>query len=216
MKLLFALLFISATALAQPADSLDTYPATSNSGLDVRTHALDSNNEGIALFPHAATLPLNPSGNIPFALTVAGDTWLGDIYCAADSDYLTTIPGAWGCVYGKSVTGNRVGPVVYQVNKNINTDGGTGGPGFILWADRANADTHGNRGYMDIWAWGQNDSGFSNTLNFGNRDSSGNAHRRFRILNTGKINLPDLSGSGNAHLCIDSAGSVYRGSISGC
>ena len=199
--ILFALLFVVTSAFA---------------GVEPFPYQINPTNTGYGVFVPNKPLPLNPSGNVPFALTVAGDTWLGDIYCAADTEFLTIIPGAWGCIYGKSVTGNRVGPVVYQVNKNINTDGGTGGPGLILWADRPNADTHGNRGYMDIWAWGQNDSGFSNTLNFGNRDAAGSPHRRFRILNTGQINLPDLTGTGNAHLCIDTSGTVYRGSAGGC
>lgn len=217
MKTLF--IIVSAVLLnaanAQVASSLDTYLGTGNSGVDVRTVSINSTNAGLAIWPHTAGLPLNPSENNPFALTVGGDIYGGDLYCLADTDN-TYMPGAWGCVYGASRSGNRNGPVVYQTNKCINCDGGNGGPGFIMWADKQNADTHGNRGYLDVWAWGQNDSEFSNTVNFGNRNASGAAHRRLRILNDGKINIPDLSGAGNALLCIDQNGSVYRGSQDRC
>lgn len=215
MKELIAILFLlPALACAQSATSLNTHGATNNTGLDTRTHQMNPTNNGVAIYPNSATLPLNPSENIPFALTVGGDMFGGDLYCLADSNYLGTFPGAWGCIYGKSVNGTRVGPVVYQVNKCINCDGGMGGPGFILWPDRANADTHGNRGYMDIWAWGQNDSGFSNTINFGNRGSDGSPVRRFRILNDGKVNIPGLAGAGNAQVCVSADGSLYRGAPS--
>jgi hypothetical protein len=101
--------------------------------------------------------------------------------------------------------------VVYQVNKGINQDGGVGGPGMIMWPDRPNADKSGNQGYMDIWAWGNGGSEFSNSLNFGNRGSGGMPMRRFRILNNGDINIPGLTGSGNATVCVNPAGTLYRG-----
>lgn len=215
-KLILFFILFPALAFAQLATSLDTHPATGNSGLDVFTYPINSYNSGVAAWPKSSSIPDNPSGSGKLAGAFGGDIATGDAYAICEDDYLSIFPGCWGNVYGAAMHGNRIGPVIYQVNKCINCDGGIGGPGFILWPDRSNADHSGNRGYLDIWAWGQNDSGFSNTINFGNRDSSGAAHRRLRILNTGKVNIPDLAGSGNAHLCIDSAGSIYRGTASGC
>jgi len=217
MKQILAIfLLLPAIAFGATADALNTSLSSGNGGDDVFTYRINSSNDGIGVYPKSASLPLNASGNIPYALTVGGDTFNGDLYCLAETDYASVFPGAWGCVYGKAANGHRVGPMIYQVNKFINADGGTGGPGMIMWADTPNADKSGNRGYYDIWAWGQNDTEFSNTLNFGNRDSAGTPHRRFRIRNTGQINLPDLAGTGNAHLCIDAGGNIYRGTASGC
>lgn len=193
------------------APALDTHLTSGNTGNDVATITVDTHDSGLAIFQHGGTLPLNPSGSVPFSLTVDGDAWLGDVYCLAD-----TVFGGNGCVYGKSINGTRVGPVIYQSNEYINVDGGPGGPGITMWADRPNIDGSGNQGYMDIWAWGNGSSDYSNSLNFGNRDSSGAAHRRFRIRNSGQVELPDMAGTGNAHACFDASGDFYRGTATGC
>lgn len=220
LKLLFITLLTSflfaPITNAQSASWLDTQPQTGNTGLDVFNVQLNSANTGLAIYPSSAQLPLNPSGNIPFALTVNGDSYQGDIYCLADEESISAGTGQASCIYGKSVTGHRIGPIIYQSNKAINTNDGTGGPGVIMWADRPNIDGYGNRGYLDIWAWGQSDSSFSNTINFGNRDSVGNPHRRLQITPSGDLKLPDLIGTGNSYLCVHSDGTVYRGTPTGC
>lgn len=193
------------------ANALDTALPSAHGGLDVFTLSLNNTNIGLALYPRTATLPLNPSGNIPFALTVLGDTFLGDVYCLADDVRNATVaPNSFGCVIGRRV-GIPVGPILIMSGQSMIPSTSHAGPMFSMWPDESNADGSGNRGYMDIWAWGVNDSGFSNTLNFGNRDPGNTPHRRFRILNDGKINLPDLTGSGVERLCIDAAGSLQRG-----
>lgn len=216
MRIIFCFLLSFVPFFALSADSLNTHSATGNTGLDVATIQIDENNTGLAIYPHGLPLPTNPSGGVPFSFTTHGDTYMGDIYCLADEESISIGFGESGCLYGRSRSGSRVGPIIYQSNYCVNCDGGQGGPGITMWADRSNIDTHGNRGYMDIWAWGQNDSSFSNTLNFGNRGSDGAAKRRFRILNTGQINIPDLTGNGNAQLCIDANGTLYRGTVNGC
>lgn len=170
------------------------------SGIWLQAVRIDSDNQGMALWD-SSTLPTNPSGSVPFALSIKGDMTVGDVYCIHT--------GGSGCVYGRAYQ-TPTGASIYQSNSVINGASGTGGPGFILWPDVSNIDGSGNRGYADIWAWGQNDSAFSNTLNFGNRDSGGNPHRRFRILNDGSLNLPDLAGTGTVRLCIDSSGTLVR------
>ena len=132
---------------------------------------------------------------------MSGDAWLGDIYCLAEHS-ASVARGAWGCVYGASIDGKRSGPVIYQSNKEINTDGGVGGPGIVMWSDRENADKFGNQGYMDIWAWGNGHSNASNSISFGNRGSGGKPSRRMKILNDGRIQFPDLAGIGNPTLCV--------------
>jgi hypothetical protein len=209
------LLLAPILAFAQLATSLDTHPATGNTGPDVWTYAMDANNEGIAVWKHTFPLPLNPSGNIPFAGTFGGDLFMGDAYCLADADNLANL-GAWGCIYGKSRSGQRVGPVILQANKVINGDS-IGGSGIVMWADRANADNSGNRGYTQWIAWGQPDTPNSDTFMIGNRDPfTGALHWRVQIQQTGGITLLDLPGSGNAHLCVHADGTMYRGTGSTC
>lgn len=217
--MLIAILCISMETLAQDASWINTHPRTGNAGLDVKAIEIDLNNAGIAIYPTNSALPLNPSGEVPFALTVNGDAYLGDIYCLADAESISAGPQQYGCIYGRSVTGNRAGPVIYQSNKYINTTADNdeqGGSGVVMWPDKANADGYGNRGYLDVWAWGKPDSAFSNTINFGNRDSSGNPHRRLQITENGGIRFIDLVGAGNSLLCIHADGTVYRGNASGC
>ncbi len=193
------------------AAGLDTALTSGNGGLDVFTLRLDASDTGLALLPKAMAPPLNPSGGIPFALSVLGDTWLGDVYCLADEEVLAFAGASSGCIYGKSRTGHRVGPVIYQSNAGINVDGGIGGPGMVLWADRPNIDGSGNQGYYDIWAWGAAVTDYSNSLNFGNRGAGGEAHRRFRIRGDGRVQLPDLTGPGVERLCLGPDGTLQRG-----
>jgi hypothetical protein len=179
-------------------------------GLSMQSVRINADNVGLALWPEGSPPPVNPSGSAPFVLSVLGDSFLGDVYCLADEQRQGIAPGSWGCVYGKAV-GDRVGPIQILSGKGINLPAGEGGPGLMLWADRLNIDGYGNRGYMDLWAWGQPDSPFSNTLNFGNRGLDGTPTRRFRILGDGRINLPDLAGTGVARLCIGPDGTLQRG-----
>lgn len=204
------------TIIAGQSAGLNTNLATANSGLDVFTAVMDAHDAALAVWPVSAALPVNPSGSVPFAFSLGGDMFAGDIYCLAETDYISVFPGANGCIYGKSVHGDRIGPIIYQSNKDINADGGIGGPGIVEWADRPNIDGASNQGYMDIWAWGNGSSDFSNSLNFGNRDSSGIAHRRFRIRNNGQVQFPDMIGNGNSVACFDANGDVYRGTATGC
>lgn len=190
---------------------LDTAYHTAAGGLDVFTHHLNASNRGLALYPRTAGLPTNPSGNIAFSFTTLGDAWMGDVYCLTDAHTTEHLaPGSSGCVYGRR-TGTPVGPIIVMSGRDFIPATTHAGASFTLWPDIANTDGAGNRGYLDMWAWGANDSGFSNTLNFGNRDGSNNPHRRLRILNDGSINLPDMTGAGTARLCIDSAGTLVRG-----
>lgn len=112
-RIILAVMLILApfSAMSQTAAAIDTNPRTGNTGNDVFTTPLNSNNEGLSIYPSTAPLPLNPPGNIPFSLSVNGDVFLGDIYCLAGDDTATVAPGAWGCVYGASINGDRVGPV---------------------------------------------------------------------------------------------------------
>jgi hypothetical protein len=193
------------------ASGLDTALPVGHGGLDIYTHLLNSTNVGMALYPRAATLPLNPSGAIPFALTVLGDSFMGDLYCLADDVRNATVaPGSSGCVIGRRV-GIPVGPILIMSGQNFIPSTSHAGPMFSMWPDEPNVDGAGNRGYMDLWAWGQNDSAFSNTLNFGNRDAGNSPHRRLRILNDGAINFPDLTGSGLSRACLDGSGTLVRG-----
>jgi hypothetical protein len=170
-------------------------------GIAVRAVRINADNQGLAIWT-PGPVPLNLSGNVPFALSVLGDVAAGDLYCIDQ--------GGPGCVYGRSY-GTATGARIYQSNKFINEDAGGGGPGFILWPDVANIDGSGNRGYADIWAWGQNDSAFSNTLNFGNRGADGTPTRRFRILNDGSVQIPGLAGAGTERVCVAGDGSLRRG-----
>jgi hypothetical protein len=193
------------------AAALDTAYHAAAGGLDVFTVHLNATNRGLALYPRSSGLPTNPSGNIGFSLTSLGDVWIGDVYCLTDAHTAEHLaPGAWGCVYGRRV-GTPLGPTIFMSGRDFIPATTHAGASFTLWPDIANVDGSGNRGYLDMWAWGANDSGFSNTLNFGNRDSNNDPHRRLRILNDGSINLPDLAGSGTARLCIDAAGTLVRG-----
>ena len=193
------------------SDWVDTGIFQAHGGLDVRTHHINASNIGLAIYPRSAGLPANPSGNVPFGMTLLGDAWLGDVYCLSNAHVVEHLaPGASGCVYGRR-TGTPVGPIIVMSGRDHIPATTHAGASFTLWPDITNADAFGNRGYLDMWAWGANDSGFSNTLNFGNRDSGNNPHRRLRILNDGSINMPDLAGSGTARLCIDSAGTLVRG-----
>lgn len=190
---------------------LDTAYHAQAGGLDVFTHHINASNRGLAVFPRTSGLPANPSSGQAFAVTALGDSWIGDVYCLTDAHTAEHLaPGASGCVYGRR-TGTPVGPIIVMSGRDFIPATTHAGASFTLWPDIANTDGFGNRGYLDMWAWGANDSGFSNTLNFGNRDGSNNPHRRLRILNDGSINLPDLAGSGTARLCIDAAGTLVRG-----
>lgn len=215
-KFVLLLLFFPLIVFAQLATSLDTHTPTGQRGPDVWTYQLDRNNTGIAVWKHSFSLPINPSSGIPFALTVGGDAFMGDIYCLSESDNKANL-NSWGCIYGKSSSGNRIGPVIYQVNNCINCDGGKGGPGIVMWPDSPNADKQGNQGYTSWIAWGQPASSTSNTACISNRDQfSGQLHTRICVESNGAIKFLDLLGSRNAHLCIHPDGTVYRGTLKGC
>ncbi len=181
---------------------LGACPATAQ--LDLRGVKIDAKNHGLALWPESQPLQLNPSGQVPFALSVHGDVTAGDLYCIDQ--------GGPGCIYDRSATSSN-GPRLYQSNLYINADGGQGGPGLVLWPDVANIDGAGHRGYGEFTVWGQAAAGdeWSNSFSIAQRGPNGEHVRRFKIMPDGRLHIPAWVGGGVRRVCVDDAGMLFTG-----
>ena len=175
-------------------------------GIAPRAVKINPDNTGLAIWPPGA-VPLNPSGAVPFALSVLGDVIAGDLYCIDQ--------GGPGCVYGRSAS-TATGPRLYQSNRFINAEGGTGGPGLVLWPDVPNSDGAGHRGYGEFTVWGQTAAGdeWSNSFSIAQRGPNGEHVRRFKVMPDGRLHVPAWMGGGLRRVCVDDAGMLAAGS--GC